>query len=229
MRSAVPGGIDAQVAVSIRVVQVIHLTSLASQMMRLLLCCEGILPDGYCSVQDLTCYWMIRPSVIGCWSCWKGIKPGLVPACSASTIMACHPYHQIVLYKHSSLRRPSKPVKVNCTTFHYFLQLSAADQDLHWALGLCFVCGKERHRSECCRWTKACGPLFCSFLPDPYRKCPLFFCSVDLDLISLFLLELDCVRPAHADSSPLWGNAELVYPSPLSSLGDHPPSLVLSP
>ena len=89
--------------------------------------------------------------------------------------MVCHPFHQIVLYKRSSLYRPSKPIKVNCTTFHHFLQLSAADQDLHWALGLCFVCGKERHRSERCSRTKACGPLFCGLLPDPYRE---FVCAL---------------------------------------------------
>jgi hypothetical protein len=94
---------------------------------------------------------------------------------SPSIIMVCHPFHQIVLYKRSSLYRPSKPIKVNCTTFHHFLQLSAADQDLHWALGLCFVCGKERHRSERCSRTKACGPLFCGLLPDPYRK---FLCML---------------------------------------------------
>src|SRR5580700_5885005 len=64
--------------------------------------------------------------------------------------MPSHSFHQVVFFKSSSLYRRTGPIKVNCTTFHHFLQLSAADQDLHWALGLCFVCGKVKHRSECC-------------------------------------------------------------------------------
>ena len=82
-------------------------------------------------------------------------------------IMVCHPFHQIVLYKRSSLYRPSKPVKVNCTTFHYYLQLSAADQDLHWALGLCFICGKKQHRSECCPLQRPVG--LCSVASSQIR------------------------------------------------------------
>lgn len=79
-----------------------------------------------------------------------------------------HPFHQVIFYKNSSLFRRTGPIKVNCTTFHYFLQLSAGDQDLHWALGLCFVCGKAKHRSECCSRVKS-GPLICKLLHDPYR------------------------------------------------------------
>lgn len=153
-----------------------------------------------------------------------------------STKMSFHPYHLVSFYQKSSLFRPSRPVKVNCTTFHHYLQLSPADQDLHWALGLCFVCGKKQHRSECCRWIKAHGPLFCSLLPDPYRQSFLSCCH--LVLISAFT-ELDCVRPEHAGSgsphwdnadsgSPHWDNAQLAYPPTPPSSGSFAslPSLV---
>src|SRR5215471_12306460 len=109
--------------------------------------------------------------------------------------MSFHPYHLVSFYQKSSLFRPSHPVKVNCTTFHHYLQLSPADQDLHWALGLCFVCGKKQHHSECCCWIKAHRPLFCSLLPDLYYESSF----PHLLLILIFrLVELDCVRPEHA-------------------------------
>lgn len=93
-------------------------------------------------------------------------------------------------------------------TFHHFLQLSAADQDLHWALGLCFVCGKEKHRAECCPRFKAHGPLFCGLLPDPYREWFMCFGFCSLSDMIVFS-ELDCVRPRHAGNPPFdeeaWG------------------------
>src|SRR5580698_6693848 len=104
----------------------------------------------------------------------SGIKGGLRLLMGLHQVdMPSHSFHQVVFFKSSSLYRRTGPIKVNCTTFHHFLQLSAADQDLHWALGLCFVCGKVKHRSECCSEVKS-GPLFCSLLRDPYRMCYLF-------------------------------------------------------
>src|SRR5580698_4666202 len=118
-----------------------------------------------------------------------------------------HSFHQVVFFKDSSLYRRTGPIKVNCTTFHHFLQLNAGDQDLHWALGLCFVCGKAQHRSECCKSSRVYpGSSSASF-------CRIRIVSVRLSLggslLMLSSLELDDVRPPVKSFDPsLWDNAE---------------------
>jgi hypothetical protein len=120
--------------------------------------------------------WDIDPSSVSPLF-FDGIK--IVGPSSFSPLSIMHSFHQVVFFKHSSLYRRTGPVKVNCTTFHHFLQLSEGDQDLHWALGLCFVCGREKHRSECCKSSRVSGRLFCELLSDPYREShvPCCHCS----------------------------------------------------
>jgi hypothetical protein len=149
----------------------------------------------------------------------KGIKVGRFSVVrSPQIIMPFHFFHQVVFFKNSSLYRCTGPVKVNCTTFHHFLQLSEGDQDLHWALGLCFVCGREKHRSECCKSSRVSGRLFCELLHDPHRKsCVSRGCCSSSDSSPS---ELDCVRPEVEPSSSLWDNA----PSPAPESLWHSPS-----